>query len=825
MADKPIRPAAKKPQPTASNQDKRKLELIQLETRYKSTYRLVSDDDQKTLIRLAVKPSDPDFPYDIDALQLQITVPKEYPKQACTIQVLNSDIPKGFAVNVERGYAEKVTPSNSAVHQTLVRQMNWLDRNLETLLQQAPAPTVRFVSHKRHSTPNVEEQMSKVPVTAAVASAQQQHQGHQQSVKPSAEATPDRSSSRASTSVISSSAIPIMEQANATATEASNTTTDASNQTYKNNKDTIKKHNFSAEQLAEAAEKRARELRQLQHRFCNSYRLIRTKSADTIVALTMTINDPEFTHELLLGGKELAIKYIIPELYPLIPSKIELDNKNIDKTRESWIVSGFNEHLEIETNNLTLFENLNWLNRHLEQLISTPPVRKSEEQEEVDKLAAAQQQNRRSSSLALQQSEQSQPINQQQPSATANKSSRKVMSLFDEDDLYSKKNNVIIVNDPSFVDMEQSTSDEQEETTADDESSSEDEELEKDKEPQQDSSTKTVVSLAQATVRRGTEIRLEDPRMENISLFRCTLLHIMVKCARCKDTVEVENIKPEVDPTPLASAEPSSSTNATATSKTERWTTCPTCSSVLGIKFLGEFIHQGAKTLGLLQLAGCTAYDLLPSAFIGTCGSCMADMPSTLKLSPHDPPKTIHCFSCHAKMTCNLGEYKFVKIGSEGGERLRANEEQILKLKRKKKDKEASLTVGEPLPNQGTCAHYRKSKRWFRFSCCNKLYPCDICHDSQTDHVAEIAKRFVCGLCSREQSFHTGKPCACGQEFEKQPMKGAFWEGGKGVRDKASMSRRDPHKHKGLAKTTSKKQERVGLAGKQRHQKDTKDQQ
>lgn len=51
--------------------------------------------------------------------------------------------------NLEKGYVAHVDPVNSSAHQTLVRQMNWLDRNMETLLQQPPAPTVRFVSNNR----------------------------------------------------------------------------------------------------------------------------------------------------------------------------------------------------------------------------------------------------------------------------------------------------------------------------------------------------------------------------------------------------------------------------------------------------------------------------------------------------------------------------------------------------------------------------------------------------------------------------------------------------------------------------------------------------
>ncbi|KAI8876583.1 hypothetical protein K501DRAFT_308149 [Backusella circina FSU 941] len=90
---------------------------------------------------------------------------------------------------------------------------------------------------------------------------------------------------------------------------------------------------------------------------------------------------------------------------------------------------------------------------------------------------------------------------------------------------------------------------------------------------------------------------------------------------------------------------------------------CPTCSSVIGIRFLGDFVHQGSKSIGLLQLAGCTAFDLLPSHYTGTCGECMTDMTNTLRLSPHDSPQSLHCFSCHAKMNIGLNDYRFVLLG------------------------------------------------------------------------------------------------------------------------------------------------------------------
>lgn len=96
------------------------------------------------------------------------------------------------------------------------------------------------------------------------------------------------------------------------------------------------------------------------------------------------------------------------------------------------------------------------------------------------------------------------------------------------------------------------------------------------------------------------------------------------------------------------------------------------------------------------------------------------------------------------------------------------------------------------LPGKGTCKHYKKSFRWFRFPCCNNLYPCDLCHDEEQKHVAETAKRMVCGLCKKEQSVKSN--CECGMDLKSK--KTAFWEGGKGNRDKTTMSRKDRKKYK-----------------------------
>jgi DNA-directed RNA polymerase subunit RPC12/RpoP len=226
----------------------------------------------------------------------------------------------------------------------------------------------------------------------------------------------------------------------------------------------------------------------------------------------------------------------------------------------SWISLGFSEH--VEHGNYTLFENLNWLNRNLQLLLSAPPVQKTEEQAETAIIAASQQKDSKP------------PVKQQQqtlsvtaPEFTPKASKKK--TLFDEDHI--RKNKVVIVNDPSLI------NEQAEEGEVEVELANGDAVEDVFVGQEEEDGEKTLVSLSQPVVRKGTEIRLINPILENVSLFRCSLLHLMVKCARCKDTVEVENIKPEQE-------EANSSKNQ---HKTERWMSCPTCSSIMGIKFLG----------------------------------------------------------------------------------------------------------------------------------------------------------------------------------------------------------------------------------------------
>ena len=164
------------------------------------------------------------------------------------------------------------------------------------------------------------------------------------------------------------------------------------------------------------------------------------------------------------------------------------------------------------------------------------------------------------------------------------------------------------------------------------------------------------------------------------------------------------------------------------------------------------------------------------------------------------------CPSCYSALTCRWETATFsppTNTTSSPTKRMEAG-----------KKKETALQEGKPLPSNGTCSHYKRSYRWYRFPCCNQLFPCDQCHeDAQKSGaltprhtIAVWAERIVCGWCSREQNSQNGKCAGCGA-----PLKGTadnsghsgrttHWEGGKGMRNHVTMNRKDSKKYSGLTK-------------------------
>jgi uncharacterized CHY-type Zn-finger protein len=270
-------------------------------------------------------------------------------------------------------------------------------------------------------------------------------------------------------------------------------------------------------------------------------------------------------------------------------------------------------------------------------------------------------------------------------------------------------------------------------------------------------------SAPTSNAEKGTSISFPFLEMYDIELLEITTLNVTIKCERCKASMDITGLKD-------------------GQSKHE---SCKKCASNLIIGFRKELLHANAVRAGFLDLEGCSIVDLLPSTFVPTCAQCSTPF-TTGVVSVRGDTTTNVCRECHQKFSFKLPEIKFLRISS-------AHLPPSTGPRRKKES--LGLTSGAPLPRNGRCKHYAKSYRWFRFSCCQKVYACDRCHDEAEEHANEHGNRMICGYCSREQIY---RPEACGvcRAVLIGRVGSGFWEGGKGTRDKVRMSRKDPRKYK-----------------------------
>lgn len=283
------------------------------------------------------------------------------------------------------------------------------------------------------------------------------------------------------------------------------------------------------------------------------------------------------------------------------------------------------------------------------------------------------------------------------------------------------------------------------------------------------------IAVPDDTVTTGPEtgVLLSFPFLElyGIELLIVASLSISVKCDRCKTVADVKNVPPQKGNSPPT-----------------RMESCSKCANVMSVRYRGELMHTNTVRAGYLDLEGCTIVDLLPSSFIPTCSECSTDYSAPGVVSVRGNTTLAMCRECHHKMSLKIPEVKFLRVSSAGVDRPERP------LPRKKAKENLGIVAGQELPRRGRCQHYSKSYRWFRFSCCTKVYPCDRCHDAAEEHPNEHANRMICGFCSREQTY---RPEECGLCHNTLVGKkgGGFWEGGKGTRDKLRMSRKDPRKY------------------------------
>lgn len=642
-----------------------------------------------TVLTFALAPSDPDFPFDLQGgLHCTLTVPVIYPQneERPTLRVTNAEMPRGFQINVEKGFTSLV--ERASAQKTLLALLNDLDKNLEQFLTAEKAQTIKIIANVDRK-PKIETSDPGILAESLP--------------KPPLEPAP---------------LAPIVQS-------------------------------WTAQQKSDALAKRQVDIRQLVARMGRLPNFSRA-SDDTIFNVPVQIANLGRLPLNLQPLKEVTL--MVPKLYNLEPCTVLL--KGVYGPEVENVQLAFERYVR-EKRDMSLMAYVNYLTQNIHTMATEIVVHK-----EVSSLAETQEQQTAT----------------EQPEVTSSSQELKAEVADPE------RPHVKFISRPPEWDRHDSD-DASSESSYDSEESTGSEENEDDHgvDEAEDSGGAALPASAMSTSpERGIHISFPNLELHGIELLTIASLSLSVKCLRCKSPLDVANIRPN-------SEAPGSTT--TTTTRTE---TCSKCTTPFTFSFTATALHSNTIRAGTVEVTGCTVTDFLPSLFQPTCSSCSTTFPSPPGVTGArgDTTPIQVCRACHAKMTFSIPEVKFLRVTPYHHDR------DSLPLRQPKKKEDLGISVGSALPSNGTCVHYRHSYRWFRFSCCGRVYACDRCHDAAESHVNEHADRMVCGWCSREQRFRAEDCGMCGRSVMRRRKVGGFWEGGMGTRDRRLMRRGERRKYK-----------------------------
>lgn len=489
---------------------------------------------------------------------------------------------------------------------------------------------------------------------------------------------------------------------------------------------------YTAEQKSAAEKRRSTETKQLEARL-GRLSMFQKRTENSFI-IPIQPNKPDRLPRSLQSVK--TVKLLIPQLYPLEHSSIEI--QAVDSPEARSVETGFAQWFE-KNSQMNLVSQINYLASNMHNFAKTPLPEVAEQiQHETI------------------------PEDVDQPS-------HKVENEPSADPVGDRPHLHVIPRPPEWsIKGPDSGSD------VTDESSYDEEEDDGDEEEGEGDETDggAPVPVALDTPGRGVALSFPFLELYGIELLEIIQLSVTIKCERCKESMDIKNVPHLKD--------------AKDTPKIE---SCKKCANALSIGFRRQLMHSHANRAGYLDLEGCTIVDLLPSNFLPTCSECSTEYHAPGVSAVRAESAMAICRHCHRKMVFKIPEVKFLLVASAA-----VSSRAGLPLKKKPKEV-LGIVAGQELPRRGRCQHYGKSYRWFRFSCCSKVFSCDKCHDAETDHPNEHANRMICGFCSREQIYRPENCGICRATLIGKAGSG-FWEGGKGTRNRALMSRKDPRKYK-----------------------------
>lgn len=426
------------PKPISQTQieDPREFQIRQLQRRFSPTE---NPENHGTTLTFKMPPSDPDFPFEIEALECALHVPQSYPKAGKpSLRVTNKEMGRGYQINVEKGFEELVDLSPQA---TLLALMNALDKRLEALLTEQKAHTVKIIPNIVSGTRDCRhESTASVPgITKYVPS------------KPASVQKTER---------------------------------------------------YTQEQLKNARARRELETRQLEARLGRVP--LFNKSSDGI-AYTVPI-EPRKRGDLPVPMMVVkSAKLFVPLLYPLQCCRIEITDVVRDAAANTE--NAF-ERRATQTPEATLMEHINYLSQNMHTMATESVLKPSNEVLEVPSIAALQIENDQTVQRA------------QVPRSEEDRSHIKLMPRPPEWAL-------------SGAAHEDDDTDSSDSNDSGDESTDEaGEEI-----------TNMMPESSSTAPERGILLSFPFLELYGVELLELVTLCITIKCERCKDVMDISNLR------------------------------------------------------------------------------------------------------------------------------------------------------------------------------------------------------------------------------------------------------------------------------------------
>ncbi|KAF7115285.1 hypothetical protein CNMCM5793_001921 [Aspergillus hiratsukae] len=542
-----------RPVSKAESSSPREFQINQLRRRF---HPKETTDGSGTSLTIEMAPSDPDFPFELDKLQCILHVPLSYPGQGRpTLEVINSDMERAFQANIERGFDDIVDSAlRTGGRGTLLNWMNSLDRHLERLLTTTErGPTLKFI-------PNVgskEAKERRAPEQVRVSHADTPATERKPVPKPTASVT----------------SVPKI---------------------------------YTAEEKAQAERRRTVETKQIEARLGRLPLFQKSRDEFSFVIPVQ----PSKAERLPVPLRPIkTVKLLVPRLYPLEPSSIELQGVKSPEARSVEV--GFSQWVKANAQ-LNLMSQINYLTSNMHTLATTTLESVSELQEEP-------------ATASVDLPEESAPSG----------SIDRVMGVEDKPHIR------IIPRPPEWSAgdtddgseiSEFSTSDDFTDGIEDDEDGG-----------------APVPDMPAPTAEGGVALSFPYLELYGIELLELVGLYITVKCDRCKEPLDVKNIPQAKDKVDALAP------------KVE---TCKKCTNTMSLGFRRQLMHANSTRAGYLDLDGCTVVDLLYSSFIPTCAECSTTFPGPGVVAVRGESASASCRQCHRKMVFKIPEVKFLIVGS-----------------------------------------------------------------------------------------------------------------------------------------------------------------